>query len=488
MSRTSPVAHRRPWWRRGSTWLLILCASGAALAALAVAAIERAGIPPRLLAPYIERRSSGHNVFVETTGRLAAQWLHRADRGDVAPRTTYPPWALPPALAVRPVSPTREVVVTTPAELVAALDRAQPGDMLNLLPGTYRLQGRSVAVRRPGRADAPIVVRAARPGSATLELAMLEGFHVSAPHWIFENLTIVGACGKDDDCEHAFHVVGPAQHVVIRHNEIRDFNAHIKINGEGGLFPDLGQVLGNRLFNTRPRRTARPVTPLDLVAASGWHIEGNFIADFVKDGGDRISYGAFAKGGGAGNRFVRNVVLCEHRLRGAPGRRVGLSFGGGGTGRPACRDGRCVVEHDGGLMRDNLVASCSDDGIYLNRSARTQVVHNTLLDTAGINLRFAESSAELVGNLVDGPVRVNAGAIVHRGDNRTAWLPSQYLGWNGVRAHFDDALELDLRWRDHPPRRQQAAGEVDLCGRTRPALPAFGAFERLEDCPAAPGR
>jgi hypothetical protein len=282
-------------------------------------------------------------------------------------------------------------------------------------------------------------------------------------------------------------VVGAAQHVQIRHNEIRDFNAHLKINGSDGAFPDHGRVFGNRLINTRPRRTDNPVTPFDLVAASDWRVEANLIADFVKDGGDFTSYGAFAKGGGAGNQFVRNVVLCEHRLRGAGGRRVGLSFGGGGSSTAACRDRRCVVEHERGLMRDNLIASCSDDGIYVNRSAQSEIVHNTLVDTAGIDIRFAESTARVEGNLVDGPLRVRDGAILRDSDNRDTPLLASYLGLSGVRGYFANALDLDLRWAGEAPRRSIAEARPDLCGALRPAAPAYGAFENLDRCARPPG-
>jgi parallel beta-helix repeat protein len=381
-----------------------------------------------------------------------------------------------------------EILVADAAQLRTALERAQPGEVLSLAAGTYRFSGPSLTVNRPGRVDAPITVRATQPGSVTLEFDMLEGFHVSAPHWVFENLTIVGVCPDDSNCEHAFHVVGAARHVVIRNNAIREFNAHLKVNGQGGQFPDHGRVTGNRLVNTRARRTDNPVTPFDLVAASDWLVEGNLIADFVKDGGDSTSYGAFAKGGGSGNRFVRNVVLCEHRLRGVGGRRVGLSFGGGGSGAAACRDRRCVVEHERGLMRDNLIASCSDDGIYINRSAQSALRHNTLIDTAGINVRFDESSAEVEGNLVDGPIRAHAGALLRATDNRSTWLVASYLGLGGVRSLFADALALDLRWRTEPPRRDAGDALPDLCGTLRAGAAAYGAFEDLQACSGNVGR
>jgi hypothetical protein len=459
--------------------LLVLAAIAAVAAVIAV---ETIGASPRLLAPYIERRSSGHNPLIEGTGRRVAAALMWVDRGPLAPRLDFPPWAAPPTAPVPEPAGARAITITDAGQLQDALDRALPGDVLSFAPGRYRFGGRSLSVRRAGRTDAPITVRAPRLGSVVLEFDLLEGFLVSAPHWVFENLTIVGVCRVDDDCEHAFHVVGSGQHVLIRHNEIREFNAHLKINGAGGVFPDHGRVIGNRLVNTRPRRTGNPVTPVDLVAASDWRIEANLIADFVKDGGDFTSYGAFAKGGGAGNQFVRNVVLCEHRLRGAAGRRVGLSFGGGGSGAAACRDGRCVVEHERGLMRDNLIASCSDDGIYVNRSAQSDVLHNTLIDTAGIAIRFVESTARVEGNLVDGPIRVRDGAILRDSDNLDTSLLASYFGLSAARRQFADALALDLRWRGGPPRRARAEPLPDLCGNERPVAPAYGAVENLERC------
>jgi parallel beta-helix repeat protein len=278
-------------------------------------------------------------------------------------------------------------------------------------------------------------------------------------------------------------VVGAAHHVEIRNNVVRDFHSHVKINGAGGRFPDDGRIAFNTLVNGAPRATDAPVTPIDLVAASGWTIEGNLIADFVKAGGDRTSYGAFAKGGGSGNRFIGNVVLCEHRLRGAPGRRIGLSFGGGGSDPKLCRDRRCVVEHDDGLIANNLIASCSDEGIYVNRAARTRLLHNTVLDTAGVVVRFPESAAHAAGNLIDGPLRSRDGAALDALDNRTQWLAASFVGLHPVRGMFADADALDLRWAGTPPRRAGAVEPAtDLCGAQRAVPAAYGAFEDFRRC------
>jgi parallel beta-helix repeat protein len=317
----------------------------------------------------------------------------------------------------------------------------------------------------------------------TLEFDMSEGFVVSEPHWTFENLSIRGVCAQHSSCEHAFHVVSRATHFVSRNNAVTDFNAHFKINGSEGNFPDHGLIEGNTLSNSSVRDTESSVTPIDLVAASHWVVRGNWISDFAKAGSDRVSYGAFAKGGGADNRFEQNIVLCEHFLRGAPGQRVGISLGGGGSGKEYCRDTRCITEQDGGVIRSNLIMGCSDDGIYLNRAATSQVYHNTLIDTGGISVRFVESSAELEGNLVDGAIRSRDGGALHATDNIQTLMTRQYLGSHPVRGLYRDPSGLDLSWAATPPRRQRA-GVVpsDLCGSERPRPPTYGAFEDFSKC------
>jgi hypothetical protein len=350
-----------------------------------------------------------------------------------------------------------------------------------LLPGRYRM-GATFDASRPGSAGALITVRARQPGSVVLEQEAVEGFRISAPYWQFENLVLRGACGDDSSCEHAFHVIGAAHHVAIVNNLVVDFNAHLKINGQGGQFPDHGLIASNTLTNTRVRMTANPVTPIDLVAASDWRIERNLISDFVKADGNGISYGAFAKGGGARNVFERNLVWCERRLTGLPGQRVGLSLGGGATGKDYCRDRACVVEQQDSTMRSNLIAGCSDVGIYLNNAAQSKLVHNSVIDTAGVDVRVAGSSADLEGNLVDGAIRSRNGGIVRGRDNLSAASFNAYLGYHPVRSLYAPSA---FGWSGEPERRQASPGlPLDLCGQARGAAPAYGAFEDFAPCAA----
>jgi hypothetical protein len=442
--------------------------------------LQAQGVTPRALAPYLEKRSSGHNALITGAGSWLAATVLGLDR-DAPQGALAPPLAAGAQPAAAPPLPSRQRLVSSPEEARKAFAEASPGDAIVFLPGAYRIRG-GLAARGAGEADRPIVVRAELPGSVTIEFEAEEGFKVSAPHWRFENLSIRGACANHDQCEHAFHVVGKAHHFAAVNNTILDFNAHFKINGEHGDFPDDGLIEGNTLANSAPRQTAQPVTPVDLVGASGWTVRRNLITDFIKASGDRISYGVFAKGGGARTLFEQNVVLCEQRLQGQPGQRVGLSFGGGGTGKPYCRDRKCITEHEQGTMRANLVSSCSDAGIYLNSAAASRIVDNTLVDTAGVQVRYPETSAELDGNLIDGAIVSRNGAQLRLGDNLASPLAYAYLGYHPLRRLFRAPREFDFGWRGDVARRAGAAGQADLCGAPRPAPAAYGAFEDFTRC------
>jgi hypothetical protein len=468
----------------------LLALLGLTVATASALYLQGLGVAPRALGPYLGQRSSGHNMLVTQAGRWLQQVLLSLDRGQ--PKS----YALPPLTAGAQRAPlpappvfclsssacrhTRRFA-STADEVRAAIVAARAGDLITLLPGSYRFD-RSLPARAEGTQQAPIIVKAERPGSVDIEFSSVEGFAVTGPYWRFENLSIRGACKDDDDCEHAFHVSGSAHHFAAVNNTVRDFNAQFKINGAGGRFPDNGLIDHNTLVDSAPRQTAKPVTPIDLVAASGWTIRANLIADFVKAQGDRVSYGAFAKGAGAATTFEDNVVLCERRLQGQPGQRVGLSLGGGGTGQRYCRDQRCVTEQEHGIIRDNLVASCSDAGIYINAAAATSIVHNTLLDTGGIDVRFPESGADVIGNLVDGPIRARNGARVRVVDNVDTPIAYLYAGYHPVRKLFSGVQALDLAWSARPPRRALASQSTDMCGRRRPVWASYGAFEDFAAC------
>jgi hypothetical protein len=478
-------AMRRLLLRGGATAAVLSVTTLAALAG-GVFWLQGQGVTPRALAPYLERRAAGHNDLITGSAREVGATLRLLDRGEDGGPYPLPSLAVGAQAAPSGTGAGARKAVASVDEARQAFAQALAGDVITFAPGVYRL-ARPLEARRQGVEGVPVTVRAEHPGTVVIEVATREGFRILGPYWRFENLEIRGACASPALCDHAFHVTGKARGFAAVNNTIVDFNAHFKVNGDRDGFPDGGLVEHNTLTNSAARRTPGPVTPFDLVAANDWVIRANLITDFVKAVGDGISYGAFAKGGAARTLFERNVVLCEHKLRGLPGERVGLSFGGGGTEKPYCRDKRCITEHEAGVMRANLVASCSDAGIYINSGATTKIADNTLLDTAGVQVRFPESGAELDGNLIDGPVVERNGGRAAMLDNRSSSIAALYAGLHPQRGLFADPGSLDLRWKDEAPRRdKQDVPGLDLCGARRPARPAYGAFEDFAACRAAP--
>lgn len=338
------------------------------------------------------------------------------------------------------------VVVATAAELQAAVRAAVPGAIIEIEPGRYDFSGVKIEVDRPGLPQRRIVLRAPTLGSVRLRFSLLEGFHVIAPYWTFENLLIEGTCKDDGDCEHAFHVVGEAVGVVIQNNWVVDFNAAVKVNGKGGHYPDDGVIRHNTFINSRPRDTDRPVTLLDLVSVSRWRIQKNVIADFAKAGGNRTSYGAFFKGAGEDNIFEQNLVRCEARHSGLF--RIGFSFGDGGTGRRFCRDGSCVVEHRRGIARNNVIMNCPRRaGIHLNKSAQTLLHNNALIDTGGIALTGEETHAVILNNILDGGLWARDGAEFFAASNLTS-VPDAEPSATASGSAYVNAAGGDLRLRN----------------------------------------
>ena len=465
-------------------WIFALLALAVLTIAIGAALlVEMAGVPPRVLAPYIERRASGHNAIITGLGQAMAAQFQALDRGQDSGRTpVFTAVGAQPNGRPNLSGNASVVLVGSVDDAIQAITHAQPGDVITFLPGTYRFGGKRIVAATAGAKSRRIVVRAEKPGTVLIEFNMSEGFAVTAPYWTFENLHIRGICRKHADCEHAFHIVGAARHFEARNNAISDFNAHIKVNGLNNEMPDYGVIEFNTFSNTSVRHTSNPVTPIDVVAASYWTIRRNLIRDFIKGGGDRISYGAFVKGGGSDNLLERNVVLCEADLKGAPGQRVGLSLGGGGTEKPFCRDRKCIVEQDHSIIQSNLIAHCSDDGIYVNRAASSKLVHNTLIDTGGINVRFPASSADVVGNAVDGIIRSTNDALMRADDNRYVSLMKLYLGMHPERDLYLNAASLNLAWAAEPQRRETLDPVPDLCQASRPRVLAYGAFEDFAAC------
>jgi parallel beta-helix repeat protein len=381
----------------------------------------------------------------------------------------------------------RKIIVNNAEEFLAALLAAQAGDVIALQPGTYTITKKRLHVSDGGTAGHPVIVQAEKLGQVFLELDTYEGFYIDSPYWAFENLDIKGTCGSDDDCNHAFHIVGSGRGFVLRNSRIHEFNSPIKANafrnGSGEkIYPDGILLEANSFYNARARRTSSPVSFIDVVGVNHFIVSNNLIADFQKDGGDHISYGAQIKGNSASGVFEKNLVVCEYVITG--GVRVGLSLGGGGSGKEFFRDNRTEFEHTNGMVRNNIVMYCSDVGLYLNKAKGTKVLNNTFYETTGIDVRFPESTALVVNNLVSGRIWDRNGGTSVRRNN----LVRSVNGWpfnllNGFRDWFVNPAAGNFAVKAGQGKdivdRGEATGLVwdDFCGNARDPHPDIGAIE-----------
>ena len=444
------------------------------------AVVERT---PMELVRYSERRLEGHPNLQRLLGPALDAVRRSQEREPPANLPTLGTGQRPHALAAagydgagRPrassgtaatdASPRATTLVTSVDELATAVAAALPGQVLELAPGTYALS-QTLTTGHAGLAAQPIVLRAAKPGSVEIVVTALQAVVVNQPYWIFENLNWRGACLQHDACEHAFHIVARARGTVILNNRISDFNAHLKINGQDGAWPDDGLLQFSTLTNSGPRRTASPVSLVDLVGASGWQVADNHVERTAKEGGNRISYGVCVKGAGQQVRVERNLVVCTPERVSQPGLRVGISLGCGATGKEFCRDGRCDVELSNSVVANNVVAHCNDFGIDLHRARNALVAHNTLVNTAGIDARQPTTQAVAVGNLLEGRLRARDGARLDAQDNATP---------NQLATLMTAPAALDLRWFESSDQaRPTPETDRDFCGRRRPPVSPPGA-------------
>lgn len=394
-----------------------------------------------------------------------------------------------PAPPARAAAPRTTLRVTTSAELARAVATARAGETILLADGTYDVASKIAASTR-APADAPIVVRAEHKWRASIRSSGVIAFEVTGSNWEFRDLDIRGVCAADDTCEHAFHVVA-ARDIRLIGNRLVDFNAALKVNAIGRTMAEGGLVENNVVFDTHPRHTGATVAALNIDAANDWIIRGNVIYDFHKDRGDQVSYGAYVKGGARKPIFERNLILCSRHDEDG-GIRVGLSFGGGGTGGQFCSPGwdakvPCDPEVTGGIMRNNIVANCSDVGIYLNRAKDTSLLFNTLIRTHGIDVRFPSSSATVHGNLLAGRIHARDGGHFTATDNMDRMISGRLEDW------YQNPDAGDLRLKSTPTALLGKAGTdlqitTDYCGRPRKTPLDIGALQSsLGSCPTIPG-
>ncbi|MCE0493289.1 NosD domain-containing protein [Vibrio salinus] len=401
--------------------------------------------------------------------------------------TVGPDFKSPPVVVK---SPSQQIYVSDSKQFMEALKKVEPGSTIVVADGEYILNSKRFPTsNKIPTKSLPVVVKAEHPGKASLLMNTLEGIFLNKPYWTITGFKFIGTCSNHNSCEHAVHIVGNAHDIEITNNDFVDFNAAIKVNKRAGAYPDRGKVEYNHFYYTKPRDTKFSVTPINIDHANDWLVSYNIIRDFIKIGGNKISYGAFMKGGANNGVFENNLVICNTSEKQYPGASVGLSIGGGGM---PDRRGGVAYQANHTTIRNNIIFHCSDVGIYVNSGKNSVINNNTLYNTSGIDIRFPQSSALVVNNLFSGKLRSrdqgkiisNSGNIIFPRDfftNKDALTDMFQSPETGNFSITDKSLDIKKNAVSYPVKNDEYL--TDFCGKTITGKDKFiGAFINRHGC------
>jgi len=297
------------------------------------------------------------------------------------------------------------VPVSTPQEILEAIANASPGDVINIAPGAYAFD-QLIRIQNDGQAEARIFLRAEMPDTVTLNLSHIENFKIYGKYWIFENIRFVGDCPDGQGCEHAFHIVGDADDLIFRHNEIVNFASHVKLNGEvigdgpARSFPDRTMFIGNFWHNTRYVTNNAPHNILNLDGGRDHVVRRNIFADYnTPESLPKSASAVYPKASAVGILFEQNLIVCEKvRVAGETARGIQL-----GDGAPdsicdgdADQDGIGDCEDNGqsqeAIVRNNIIMNCNNGGsatgIMVGSDRGSKIYHNTVFNVGRRNAGF----------------------------------------------------------------------------------------------------
>lgn len=377
----------------------------------------------------------------------------------------------------------RVVSVSTPGELVAAIQSALPGDEITLEDGTYPLEG-IVAVTRPGTSGQRIFVRARNPLQATITVCADIGFRVDAPFWIFEGLVLRSRCTSVSD--HAFQVIGGGSDFILRRCRSEDFFAHVKLNGTGGVWPDRFWAIDNEFRDTVAIPADGPFNVLNIDGGDEHVVRGNRFVD-VAVATARHASSIYLKATTRDAIIESNVVVCLKSLS-SVGPTRGI-WGGDATGSGGICDGDCANVRN--ITRNNLVLNCqggSGNRFGLGSTNERDVVYlHNLVHRVTQNFYSGANP---------GPVlfRANllyADFLITGGPGRPILEENNTLGAAGMNALFADPDAADLTLLapgslSRVPRDPRAPH--DFCGHARGPTTEIGPIDyghpRSADCVA----
>jgi hypothetical protein len=279
------------------------------------------------------------------------------------------------------------------------------GNVITVSPGTYEFH-QLIRVQNSGRADARVFLPAENPSRVTFSLSHIENFKINAKSWVFENIKFVGNCVNGVGCEHAFHIVGDADDLIFRGNEVVNFASHVKLNGEArgdGLanhFPDRAMFIDNFWHNTKYVTNNAPHNILNLDGGKDHVVRGNIFADYNTPASlPKSASAVYPKASVLRILIEQNLIVCEkQRTTGETARGIQL-----GDGAPASicdgdpdqdGSGDCIEngQNQEAIVRNNIIMNCNNGGsatgLMVGSDRESQLHHNTIYNVGQRNAGF----------------------------------------------------------------------------------------------------
>lgn len=182
--------------------------------------------------------------------------------------------------------------------------------------------------------------------------------------------------------------------------------------GPPGPYADDG-IVECSLFEYTDRARSDYTNAVDVLAGSGWIIRDNVFRNIRAPEGQLAGPAILMWRNSLNTIVERNLFIeCDRAIA------LGLSSPDANS-----RDGTTTYDHQGGVIRNNMIyrEGPGDIGITVNYSRDVEISHNTVIQNGTfpwgtIEYRFGSTSAHIANNLTDGPIWDRGGAAALEGN------------------------------------------------------------------------
>jgi hypothetical protein len=377
-----------------------------------------------------------------------------------------------------PSPPGTEILVSTVPELQAAVANLESNTTILIADGSYDLTNTlnirdvaNVAIRSQSGDRSGVVLRGrgmSNPayGNVPHVIAVYDASNVLVADLTLRDayyhlIQIHGEADADGVHMHNLHLLDAGEQFVKGSTA-----------GPPGPYADDGTVSCS-LFEYTDRARSDYTNAVDVLAGSGWVIRDNVFRNIRAPLGQLAGPAILMWRNSLNTIVERNLFIeCDRAIA------LGLSSPDANS-----RDGETVYDHQGGIIRNNMIyrSGAGDIGITVNYARDVEISHNTVIlngtfPWGAIEYRFSATSARIHNNLTDAPIWQRNGATAAISGN----LTTAELGW------FVDAGSGDLHLRSGTPPVDAAPAATsvldDFDGAARPygAAADIGADEFAE--------